>query len=77
VPELNLDGVSGYVCPIGDVEMMAERSLHILADENLAGFKKRALERALQFDIKNILPMYVNYYIDVLEKFRKKLTVEV
>jgi N-acetyl-alpha-D-glucosaminyl L-malate synthase BshA len=77
LPELNLDGVSGYVCPIGDVEMMAERSLHILADENLAGFKKRALERAVQFDIKNILPMYENYYLEVIEKFKRNLAVEV
>jgi N-acetyl-alpha-D-glucosaminyl L-malate synthase BshA len=77
LPELNLEGVSGFVCPIGDVELMAKRSLHILDDANLDGFKKRALERAKQFDIKNILPMYEDYYIKVLEKFKRNLAVEV
>lgn len=62
IPELNLNGVTGYCCNVGDVEDMTEKAKFILADENLSGFKERALARAKEFDIDQILPMYVSYY---------------
>jgi glycosyltransferase involved in cell wall biosynthesis len=67
IPELNLDGVTGYCCEVGDVEDMKKKGLHILADENLPKFKKNALARALEFDISAILPMYVDYYQKTIE----------
>jgi L-malate glycosyltransferase len=62
IPELNIDGVTGFVCNVGDVEDMTEKAKIILADENLPGFKERALARAKEFDIHQILPLYVSYY---------------
>lgn len=62
IPELNLDGVTGFCCNVGDVQDMTEKAKIILADENLAGFKERALARAREFDIEQILPMYVSHY---------------
>ncbi|MFN4000046.1 N-acetyl-alpha-D-glucosaminyl L-malate synthase BshA [Algoriphagus sp.] len=62
IPELNIDGVTGFVCNVGDVEDMTEKAKIILADDNLAGFKERALARAKEFDIHQILPLYVSYY---------------
>ncbi|WKV10462.1 N-acetyl-alpha-D-glucosaminyl L-malate synthase BshA [Marivirga harenae] len=68
IPELNIDGVTGFTCNVGDVKDMTEKSLHILADENLDQFKKNALERAKKFDITNILPLYENFYSKILKK---------
>ncbi len=68
LPELNLDGVSGYVCNVGDIKMMVEKSIHILDGDNLKKFKEGALQRAKQFDISTILPMYESFYEQVVKK---------
>jgi len=62
IPELNLDGVTGFACEVGDVEDMTKKALFILDAANLQGFKERALARAKEFDIDQILPLYENYY---------------
>jgi hypothetical protein len=41
---------------------MSRRALEILEPANLPGFKARALARAREFDIDQILPLYVGYY---------------
>ena len=71
IPELNLDGVTGFVCEVGDVEDMTEKALSILDESRLPGFKERALARAKEFDIDQVLPMYVSYYERTLEKMLK------
>ncbi|HET8860664.1 N-acetyl-alpha-D-glucosaminyl L-malate synthase BshA [Marivirga sp.] len=68
IPELNINGETGFVCNIGDVKDMTEKALHILADENLDKFKAAALERAKKFDITNILPLYENFYDKIMRK---------
>lgn len=68
--ELNVDGVSGFNCDIGDIATMTEKALYILKDENLATFKQGALTRAKEFDIANILPMYENFYNKIVDSFR-------
>ncbi|MFI5157708.1 MAG: N-acetyl-alpha-D-glucosaminyl L-malate synthase BshA [Sphingobacteriales bacterium] len=69
LPELNIDGVTGYLRDVGDVDGMAEKSVYILEDEaRLAQFKENALARAKEFDLANILPQYENYYTEVLEQ---------
>lgn len=69
IPELNLDGITGYVCEIGDVAAMTARALDILDDRNLSTFKKQALARAKEFDISNILPLYEDFYKKTIERF--------
>jgi N-acetyl-alpha-D-glucosaminyl L-malate synthase BshA len=67
LPEVNFDGVSGYLSNVGDVEKMAENALKILeSDETLNQFRTNALEVAKQFDIKNILPLYENLYLQAI-----------
>lgn len=67
IPELNIDGVTGYLCDIGDVESMAEKSILILKDEvKLKQFKSNAKQQALKFDIDAIVPMYEKVYRQVL-----------
>ncbi len=74
LPELNVDGKTGFVCKVGDVPEMIKRSIQVLDSKNLESFKKNALERAKEFDIDNILPKYEAYYESVLEKHKKSFT---
>lgn len=71
LPELNIDGETGFVCPVGDVEMMTEKALYILHPDRLEGFKKNALERARVFDVNNIVPQYEAMYEQVYEGHKK------
>lgn len=66
LPELVVDGVCGFVCPVGDTQQMTEKALFILKEENLPRFKANALARAQEFDISNILPQYEKVYEQVL-----------
>src|SRR5580698_6105084 len=50
LPELNVDGITGYLKEIGDVDGMAESAIYILEDEErLNKFKENALARAKEF----------------------------
>ena len=67
LPEVNFDGVSGYLSNVGDIDNMAENALKILSDDATLGqFKEKALSVAQQFDIKNILPLYEALYEQAL-----------
>ena len=67
IPELNVNGVTGFMSNVGDVDDMAKNSIYILEnDERLAKFKHQALEQAKKFDIKIILPMYEKLYEKVI-----------
>lgn len=69
LPELNVEGVTGFLKDVGDIEGMAEKSLYILEDcDRLNQFKENALKRAQDFEISNILPLYENYYQEVISK---------
>ncbi|PWK26304.1 N-acetyl-alpha-D-glucosaminyl L-malate synthase BshA [Arcicella aurantiaca] len=63
IPEVNIHGVTGYVSKVGDVDDMAKNAISLLEDDDrLNQFKHNALERAKEFDIENILPLYERYY---------------
>ncbi|MFE3872417.1 N-acetyl-alpha-D-glucosaminyl L-malate synthase BshA [Flavobacterium sp. ZS1P70] len=63
LPEVNFDGISGYLSDVGNTDEMAENALKILKDdETLKKFKENALDIAKKFDIKNILPLYEELY---------------
>ncbi|HEX6335032.1 MAG TPA: N-acetyl-alpha-D-glucosaminyl L-malate synthase BshA, partial [Flavisolibacter sp.] len=67
LPEIMIDGVVGYMSPVGDVRSMSARALEILGDEEkLRHFKKAAAHHAKSFDIHNIVPLYEKLYDDVL-----------
>ena len=70
LPEVNFEGISGYLSDVGKTDEMAENALKILNDKAvLAEFKKNALSVAKQFDIKNILPLYEELYHKAINKF--------
>lgn len=74
LPELNVQGITGFMSEVGDVEDMSRKALFILDKKNLPTFKENALKRAREFDIANILPLYERVYQRVIEKTAK--TVE-
>ena len=70
LPEVNFEGISGYLSNVGNTDEMAENAIKILKDNSvLAEFKKNALSIAKQFDIKNILPLYEDLYQKAINKF--------
>jgi N-acetyl-alpha-D-glucosaminyl L-malate synthase BshA len=71
LPEVNSDGVSGYLSDVGDINEMAKNALKILKDDKvLSEFKNNALHVAEQFDIKNILPIYEELYLKAINKYK-------
>ncbi|AMQ00555.1 N-acetyl-alpha-D-glucosaminyl L-malate synthase [Pedobacter cryoconitis] len=69
LPELNVNGFCGYMSNVGDVDDMAKKAIMILEnDEVLNTFKENAFKRAQDFDLKKILPLYVDYYNDIIAK---------
>ncbi|WP_410220273.1 N-acetyl-alpha-D-glucosaminyl L-malate synthase BshA [Pedobacter sp.] len=68
LPELNVDGFCGYMSNVGDVDDMAQKAISILRDdETLQRFKENALTRAKDFDLKKILPLYIELYNEVMQ----------
>ena len=69
LPEVNIQGVSGFLSDVGDVEEMAKNAISILKNEDvLTQFKKNAKEVALKFDTKNIVPLYEAIYQKALQE---------
>ncbi|KHJ37795.1 glycogen synthase [Pedobacter glucosidilyticus] len=69
LPELNVNGVTGFLNNVGDVDGMAANAIYILQDNQiLQTFKENAIKRAKEFDLSLILPVYEKYYEEVIEK---------
>ncbi|AEE18061.1 N-acetyl-alpha-D-glucosaminyl L-malate synthase BshA [Dokdonia sp. Hel_I_63] len=69
IPEVNVDGVTGYLSNVGNIADMAQNAIRILEDDDtLAKFKTNARKEAAKFDIQNIVPLYESLYKRALEK---------
>lgn len=74
LPEVVLDGVTGYLSSVGDIEKMAQDAIQLLSDPNkLIQFRKNALEHAKQFDLNIILNQYEDIYSEVIESSKNKV----
>jgi len=61
--EINIDGVTGYTAPVGDIAKMSKNAIDLLKDETkLKAFKHNALKEAKLFDIHHIIPKYEELY---------------
>jgi N-acetyl-alpha-D-glucosaminyl L-malate synthase BshA len=72
IPEINIQGKTGFLSPVGDYEDMAKNAIYILEnEERMMQFKKNAFEKAQEFHIDKILPMYENFYYEMttIDKF--------
>jgi N-acetyl-alpha-D-glucosaminyl L-malate synthase BshA len=67
IPELNIQGKTGFLSEVGDIEDMTKNALYILDKDNLPEFKKNALARAKEFDVSNIMPLYEEYYKHIMK----------
>ncbi len=69
LPEVNRQGISGYLSDVGDIEDMTKNALHILGNaKTLASFKANAKQTAKDFDIHTIVPQYEKLYLQVINK---------
>lgn len=67
IPEVNKQGVSGFLSNVGDVDDMAKNALYILKDESiLSEFKVNAKVEAKKFDIHEIVPYYEAIYKEAM-----------
>ncbi|WP_313190474.1 N-acetyl-alpha-D-glucosaminyl L-malate synthase BshA [Sphingobacterium sp.] len=72
LPELNKEGFSGFLSDVGDIDDMAKNSIYILEDcQRLNEFKENALQRAKDFELSKIVPIYEEFYSQVIEKVKK------
>ncbi len=63
LPEVNVNGETGFLSDVGDIEDMVKNALYILQnDETLQKFKQNAFEHTKKFSLQNILPIYENIY---------------
>jgi N-acetyl-alpha-D-glucosaminyl L-malate synthase BshA len=63
LPEINVNGVTGYLSNVGDIDSMSKHAIELLSDnKKLAKFKANALAHAYKFDIQNIIPKYEALY---------------
>lgn len=71
LPEVNEQGVSGFLSDVGDVEEMTKNTLRILKDKTtLNSFKVQAKKTAAKFDIHKIVPVYEKLYLQSVEKLK-------
>ncbi len=69
IPEVNEQGVTGFLSNVGDIEEMAKNAIHILKDaETLNTFKKNAKEFSKKFSISEVVPKYEKIYREALSK---------
>ena len=66
LPEVNIQGVTGFLSNVGDTDDMAKNGIYILeSDERLQQFKQNALAQAKRFSMQNVLPSYQEVYKEV------------
>jgi len=69
IPEMVVDGHTGFTSPVGDVDKMAKDALYLLSDPSRwLSFSEHALEHAGKFDIDVIVPAYEALYEEILER---------
>ena len=78
IPEVNIQGETGFIAEIGNVEAMSNYTIKLLGDEKLlAQMKINAKQQAIKFDLKNILPIYEKMYEETLYRFKNLQDAEV
>lgn len=68
LPEVNKDGVTGFLNEVGDIEGMITSVLTIFKDKDtLARFKTNALKHSQNFELNKIVPVYENLYLSLVK----------
>jgi len=67
LPEININGFSGYMSNVGDIDDMSKNAIAILSDSAThLQFKANALAQAKRFGIDTIVPQYEALYERVI-----------
>ncbi len=75
LPEVNIDGVTGFLCPIGDIACMSQKAIALLSNPDMhRQFCQQALAQAQRFSIDTILPEYEAFYQEVLQASLKMVS---
>lgn len=73
LPEINVQGVTGFLSAVGDIADMSERAIYILEeDERLQTFKTAALSHARNYEKGQVIPLYEELYDRVLLEYKEK-----
>lgn len=73
LPEINIDGETGFLVDVGDVAAMAEKAAVILKNQDtLAAFKEKAMAHAATFNKEKIIPVYEALYEATIERHKKE-----
>ena len=71
LPEININGETGYVENFDNVDEMSRKAISILSSkENLDNFKNKAFLKAKEFDISKIVPLYEKTYQDAFDSIK-------
>ena len=71
LPEINIVGKTGYISDFNDIDFMTEKAISILkSKETLNKFKENAFLKAKDFDIKKIVPLYEETYLEALSSIK-------
>lgn len=63
IPEVNIDGYSGYTAEVGDIKTMGLKAIQLLKNEELfENIKQQARKQAENFSIDTIGPKYISLY---------------
>ncbi|HUP13655.1 MAG TPA: N-acetyl-alpha-D-glucosaminyl L-malate synthase BshA, partial [Niastella sp.] len=74
LPEVNIEGETGYLADVGDVETMSQRAIELLSDEHkLQKFKTKAAAHARLYDIETIVPRYEALYNRFLQNINSRV----
>mgnify|MGYP001395153696 FL=1 len=70
LPEVNIDGVTGFLSDVGDINKMSNDICYLIANSNLLNsFKSNALKHAKKFDLNNFLPKYEEVYNKLINNY--------
>ena len=67
LPEVVVNGKTGFLFPIGETNAMAEAAIDLLSqEEKLNTFSQSAKQRATLFDIQKVVPQWEAYYSEIM-----------
>ena len=68
IPEVNIQGYSGFLSAVGDIDDMATNTIKLLDPTHKQHFKNQALEQAKAFSIERVVPQYEEIYLNLVSK---------
>jgi L-malate glycosyltransferase len=74
LPELVLNGETGFLFPLGDIDALTDRTKTLLDNEELrVSMAESSRQRAIgKFGTEMIVPMYESYYDEIIQRVNSK-----